>query len=75
MAMKIESFNRWAVTGTPVGKNGLDDLYGLFLFLGAFPWANKFYWRRLLELPGSYLCLFELFFFFFNFEFQMNKIK
>ncbi len=36
MALKVSSRHKWCVTGTPIGKNGLDDLYGLIKFLGIF---------------------------------------
>ena len=33
MANRLSCTYRWCVTGTPIGKGGLDDLYGLFFFL------------------------------------------
>ena len=41
MALRLTSVNRWAVTGTPVAKNKLDDIYGLMLFLDQQPWADR----------------------------------
>jgi E3 ubiquitin-protein ligase SHPRH len=34
MANNLRIVNRWCVTGTPISK-GLDDIYGLLLFLQA----------------------------------------
>ncbi|CAM9930758.1 unnamed protein product, partial [Ectocarpus sp. 4 AP-2014] len=33
MALKIPATHRWCVTGTPIGKGSIDDLYGLLVFL------------------------------------------
>ena len=33
MAARIAAVHRWCVTGTPIGKNGVADLHGLFIFL------------------------------------------
>ena len=33
MALELEARYRWCVTGTPL-QSGMDDIYGLFLFLG-----------------------------------------
>ena len=35
MGQDLWSCSRWAVTGTPIGKHGVDDLRGLLHFLGA----------------------------------------
>jgi len=50
MALKLSAVHRWSVTGTPIYRS-LDDLYGLSLFLGAVPYANKAYWRRVISAP------------------------
>ena len=41
MVRKIAAVNHWAVTGTPISR-GLEDLYGLFAFLGLghIPWHS-----------------------------------
>ena len=41
---------RWCITGTPLSR-GLEDLYGLFFFLHARPWADARWWRDALERP------------------------
>ena len=41
---------RWCITGTPLSR-GLEDLYGLFFFLHARPWADAYWWRDALEKP------------------------
>ncbi|KAJ3150778.1 hypothetical protein HDU86_006287 [Geranomyces michiganensis] len=49
MASMIATYgSRWAVTGTPVGKKGLDDLHGLIKFLRIEPLASDpGIWHRL----------------------------
>ncbi|KAJ3019350.1 hypothetical protein HKX48_002198 [Thoreauomyces humboldtii] len=51
MAKMIPRVNAWAVTGTPVGRHGLDDLFGLIQFLNIQPLVSfPALWRRL-QLP------------------------
>jgi E3 ubiquitin-protein ligase SHPRH len=50
MAIGLGAVNRWGVSGTPIQK-GLEDLYGLFLFLGVQPYANRTWWRACLQEP------------------------
>uniref|UniRef100_A0A8C3AMQ7 SNF2 histone linker PHD RING helicase n=1 Tax=Cyclopterus lumpus TaxID=8103 RepID=A0A8C3AMQ7_CYCLU len=50
MALRLASVNRWCVSGTPV-QRGLEDLYGLVLFLGVDPYWVKHWWVRLLYRP------------------------
>lgn len=40
MAQRITSQHRWAVTGTPIGPNGLDDILGLLRILHHHPLDN-----------------------------------
>lgn len=51
MASRLHAVNRWCVTGTPIGKNGLNDLYGLLLFLKHDVYSSRFLWRRGLQEP------------------------
>ena len=46
MAVKLASYHRWAVTGTPLGRGKLDDLFGLLLFLRLDPFAVKQLFNR-----------------------------
>uniref|UniRef100_A0A665XCI5 SNF2 histone linker PHD RING helicase n=1 Tax=Echeneis naucrates TaxID=173247 RepID=A0A665XCI5_ECHNA len=50
MALRLASLNRWCVSGTPV-QRGLEDLYGLVLFLGVDPYWVKHWWDQLLYRP------------------------
>ncbi|XP_051502358.1 E3 ubiquitin-protein ligase SHPRH isoform X3 [Myxocyprinus asiaticus] len=50
MALRLTSVNRWCVSGTPV-QRGLEDLYGLVLFLGVDPYWVKYWWDQLLYRP------------------------
>ncbi|XP_057715689.1 E3 ubiquitin-protein ligase SHPRH isoform X2 [Corythoichthys intestinalis] len=50
MALRLASVNRWCVSGTPV-QRGLEDLYGLLLFLGVDPYWVKHWWDQLLYRP------------------------
>ncbi|KAJ3170203.1 hypothetical protein HDU88_008830 [Geranomyces variabilis] len=52
MAAMIPTYgSRWAVTGTPIGKHGLADLYGLISFLRVEPLtSDSGFWRRI-QLP------------------------
>ena len=51
MALKLEAHHRWCVSGTPIGRGKLDDLYGLFSFLKLGPFSNK-KWFQLCLQPG-----------------------
>lgn len=51
MARMVPAVHRWAVTGTPVSR-GLEDLQGLFAFLGGpSPFADAGWWRRTVQTP------------------------
>jgi len=41
MALRIEADCRWCVTGTPLGKGRMDDLYGLLVFLRLNPVSGE----------------------------------
>ncbi|XP_038077959.1 E3 ubiquitin-protein ligase SHPRH-like isoform X2 [Patiria miniata] len=50
MALRLTAVNRWCVTGTPIQRD-LDNLYGLFLFLGVEPYWVKSWWDNILYKP------------------------
>ena len=52
MALQLSAVNKWCVTGTPIGARGLEDLYGLVLFLQRTPFDNKWLWSRALAVNG-----------------------
>ena len=41
MAQKLITERRWCVSGTPIGRGKLQDLYGLLLFLSFKPFDEK----------------------------------
>ena len=41
MALRLHSVHKWAVTGTPVSKNRMADIFGLVLFLDQSPFNNR----------------------------------
>ncbi|XP_037698189.1 E3 ubiquitin-protein ligase SHPRH [Choloepus didactylus] len=50
MAQRLSGINRWCVSGTPV-QRGLEDLFGLVVFLGVEPFCVRHWWTRLLYRP------------------------
>ena len=46
MALKLDTDHRWCVSGTPIGRGKLDDLFGLLLFLRLTPPFNNKHWFR-----------------------------
>ncbi|CAJ1959172.1 unnamed protein product [Cylindrotheca closterium] len=54
MALRLHAKQRWCVTGTPIGRGKLDDLYGLLLFIGIMPFQLKDSFRHCHHsfLPG-----------------------
>ncbi|KAL1518983.1 hypothetical protein AB1Y20_003252 [Prymnesium parvum] len=51
MAMKLHATNRWAVSGTPMGRGRLADLHGLLSFLQLEPWSERAVWQHMIERP------------------------
>lgn len=49
MALKLETEHRWCVSGTPIGRGKLEDLYGLLLFLRLVPFASKTWFHMCLQ--------------------------
>ncbi|XP_008052650.2 E3 ubiquitin-protein ligase SHPRH, partial [Carlito syrichta] len=50
MAQRLSGINRWCISGTPV-QRGLEDLFGLVVFLGIEPYCVRHWWVRLLYRP------------------------
>lgn len=46
MAARLTCDARWCVSGTPIGPQGLHDLYGLVSFLGVQPYSAPGIWRH-----------------------------
>jgi E3 ubiquitin-protein ligase SHPRH len=52
MALKLAAHHRWCVSGTPIGRGKLDDLYGLFSFLKLGPFSSK-KWFQICMNPSN----------------------
>ena len=50
MARKLMTERRWCVSGTPIGRHNLNDLYGLFLFLSFRPFHDKDWFMNSFDL-------------------------
>jgi hypothetical protein len=46
MALLIPARHRWAITGTPIGARGFDDLFGLLVYLQCDPYDEPDWWAR-----------------------------
>lgn len=46
MALKLDATNRWCVSGTPIGRGKLEDLFGLLLFLRVEPFCHKAWFTK-----------------------------
>lgn len=53
MVRQLPCVNRWCVSGTPVGRGRLDDLYGLALFLDQPPLHDYEAWKLLVRKPAA----------------------
>lgn len=53
MAGRLSAKNRWGVTGTPLGKKGLWDLFGLITFLKVHPLDVKSVWEEVISKFGK----------------------
>lgn len=51
MAGRLHSHHRWAVTGTPIGPAGLDDIQGLLRVLHHDPFADPLQWKWCIAHP------------------------
>ena len=54
MALRLQTINKWCITGTPIGRGKLDDLFGLLLFLGIMPFRERYFFRHCFHssIPG-----------------------
>jgi E3 ubiquitin-protein ligase SHPRH len=50
MCLKLPCIHRWCVSGTCI-QRGLEDLYGLMVFLQRTPFDNRFWWSRVVQQP------------------------
>lgn len=51
MAGRLHSSHRWAVTGTPIGPGGLDDIQGLLKVLHHDPFCDPLKWKWCVANP------------------------
>ncbi|KAL0047258.1 hypothetical protein WJX82_010979 [Trebouxia sp. C0006] len=51
MAGRLHSTHRWAVTGTPIGPGGLDDIQGLLRVLHHDPFCDLLKWKWCVANP------------------------
>ncbi|CAN0194705.1 unnamed protein product, partial [Discosporangium mesarthrocarpum] len=65
LTLTLTGTGRWCVTGTPIGKGNIEDLYGLLLFLKASPLDSRHVWTKVIRdpvnkrLPGAMQRLLE----------------
>ena len=50
MCQRVNASYRWAVTGTPIGLNGLNDMYGLISFLGVGEYSSAAVWQNVMRI-------------------------
>ena len=50
MARKLITDRKWCISGTPIGRGRLDDLYGLLLFLSVKPFDEKRFFSNSFDL-------------------------
>ena len=50
MCQRVNASYRWAVTGTPIGLNGLNDMYGLISFLGVGEYSSAAVWQHVMRV-------------------------
>jgi SNF2 family DNA or RNA helicase len=46
MALKLDAVHRWCISGTPIQRGNLHDLYGLLLFLRLDPFCEKKWFQK-----------------------------
>jgi SNF2 family DNA or RNA helicase len=46
MALKLDAVHRWCVSGTPIQRGNLNDLYGLLLFLRLDPFWDAAWFKK-----------------------------
>ena len=46
MALKLDAVHRWCISGTPIQRGNLNDLYGLLLFLRLEPFWDKVWFQK-----------------------------
>ena len=51
MTQRLHATQRWAVSGTPMGRGRLGDLRGLMSFLRLEPWCDRAWWQHAVEAP------------------------